>query len=113
VPIVQRSLAAHFANKPLRLQDQQPQDLHRFILRQVPSGSRAYSKLMITALRSFLRFLCLRGSIKNDLASALVGVAHWRSSHLPKSLPPKSSDSCVAAIAALHPASVITQSCYC
>jgi site-specific recombinase XerD len=88
VPIVQRFLAAHFGNKPLRLQDLKPQDLHRFILRQVPSGSRAYSRLMVTALRSFLRFLCQRGSIKNDLASSLFGVAHWRLSHLPKSLPP-------------------------
>jgi site-specific recombinase XerD len=88
VPIVQGFLAAHFGNKPLRLQDLRPQDLHRFILRQVPSGSRAYSKLIVTALRSFLRFLCQRGSIKNDLASALFGVAHWRLSHLPKSLPP-------------------------
>jgi integrase/recombinase XerD len=43
---------------------------------------------MVTALRSFLRFLCQRGSIKTDLASALFGVAHWRLSHLPKSLPP-------------------------
>jgi site-specific recombinase XerD len=88
VPIVQRFLAAHFGNKPLRLQDLQPRDLHRFILRQVPLGSRTYSKCMVTALRSFLRFLCQRGSIKNDLASALFGVAHWRLSHLPKSLPP-------------------------
>jgi site-specific recombinase XerD len=88
VPIVQGFLGAHFGNKPLRLQDLQPQDLHRFILRQVPSGSRTYSKLIVTALRSFLRFLCQRGSIKNDLASGLFGVAHWRLSHLPKSLPP-------------------------
>jgi integrase len=88
VPIVQRFLAAHFGNKPLRLQDLQPRDLHRFILRQVPLGSRTYSKCMVTALRSFLRFLRQRGSIKNDLASALFGVAHWRLSHLPKSLPP-------------------------
>src|SRR5216684_1782196 len=88
LPIVRRFLTAHFGNKALRLQDLQPQDLHRFILRQVPSGSRTYSKLMVTALRSFLRFLCQRGSIKTDLASALFGVAHWRLSHLPKSLPP-------------------------
>src|SRR5712691_7330906 len=88
LPIVRRFLTAHFGNEALRLQDLQPQDLHRFILRQVPSGSRTYSKLMVTALRSFLRFLCQRGSIKTDLASALFGVAHWRLSHLPKSLPP-------------------------
>jgi integrase/recombinase XerD len=88
LPIVRRFLTVHFGNKALRLQDLQPQDLHRFILRQVPQGSRTYSKLMVTALRSFLRFLCQRGSIKTDLASALFGVAHWRLSHLPKSLPP-------------------------
>ena len=88
LPIVRRFLTAHFGNKALRLQDLQPQDLHRFILRQVPRGSRTYSKLMVTALRSFLRFLCQRGSTKTDLASALFGVAHWRLSHLPKSLPP-------------------------
>jgi len=88
LPIVRRFLTAHFRNKALRLQDLQPQDLHRFILRQIPRCSRAYSKLMVTALRSFLRFLCQRGIIKTDLASGLFGVAHWRLSHLPKSLPP-------------------------
>jgi site-specific recombinase XerD len=88
LPIVQRFLAAHFGNKALGLQDLQPQDLHRFILHQVPRYSRTYSKLMVTALRSFLRFLCQRGIINTDLASALFGVAHWRLSHVPKSLPP-------------------------
>lgn len=72
VPIVQGFLVAHFGNRPLRLRDLQLQDLHRFILRQVPSGSRNYSKLIVTALRSFLRFLCQRGSIKNDLGFRLV-----------------------------------------
>jgi site-specific recombinase XerD len=88
LPIVRRFLTAHFGNKALGLQDLQPQDLHRFILHQVPRCSRTYSKLMVTALRSFLRFLCQRGIIETDLASALFGVAHWRLSHLPKSLPP-------------------------
>jgi site-specific recombinase XerD len=88
LPIVRRFLIEHFGNKALRLQKLRPDDLHRFILRQVPRGSRTYAKLMVTALRSFLRFLCQRGSIKTDLAAALFGVAHWRLSHLPKSLPP-------------------------
>jgi integrase/recombinase XerD len=87
LPIVRRFLTEHFGNKALRLQDLRPKDLHRFVLRQVPRGSRTYSKLMVTALRSFLRFLCQRGSIKPDLAAALFGVAHWRLSHVPKSLP--------------------------
>ena len=89
LPIVRRFLTAHFGNKALRLQELQPQDLHRFILRRVPRGSRSYSKLMVTALRSFLRFLRQRGRIKTDLAGALFGVAQCRLSHLPKSLPPE------------------------
>jgi site-specific recombinase XerC len=88
LPIARRFLTARFGNKALGLQDLQPQDLHRFILHKAPRCSRTYSKLMVTALRSFLRFLCQRGIIKTDLASALFGVAHWRLSHLPKSLPP-------------------------
>jgi site-specific recombinase XerC len=43
---------------------------------------------MVTALRSFLRFLFQRGAIKTDLLAGVPGVANWRSSHLPKSLPP-------------------------
>ena len=89
VPIVRRFLIEHFANKPLRLQQLRPQDVHRFIVRQVPRGSRSYAKLTVTALRSFMRFLLQRGRVKTDLASALLGVAHWRLAHLPKALPPE------------------------
>ena len=43
LPIVRRFLTEHFGNKALRLQDLRPKDLHRFVLRQVPRGSRTYS----------------------------------------------------------------------
>ncbi|MGA7537157.1 MAG: site-specific integrase [Steroidobacteraceae bacterium] len=43
-PIVRRFLIEHFADKPLRLQQLRPQDLHRFIVRQVPRGSRSYGR---------------------------------------------------------------------
>jgi site-specific recombinase XerD len=89
LPIVRSFLSEHFGSNPLRLADLRPQDLHRFILRQVPRGSRNYAKLTVTALRSFLRFLRQRGTIKTDLAASLFGVAHWRLSHLPKFLPPE------------------------
>jgi site-specific recombinase XerD len=88
-PIVRRFLIEHFADKPLRLQQLRPQDAHRFIVRQVPRGSRSSAKLTVTALRSFMRFLLQRGRVKTDLASALLGVAHWRLAHLPKALPPE------------------------
>jgi len=88
LPIVRRFLTERFGNKVLRLEDLRPRDLHRFILRQVPRGSRNYAKLMVTALRSFLGFLFQRGAIKTDLLAGVPGVANWRLSHLPKSLPP-------------------------
>ncbi len=89
LPIVRRFLTEHFGNKALCLEDLRPRDLHRFILRQVPRGSRNYAKLMVTALRSFLGFLFQRGAIKTDLLAGVPGVANWRLSHLPKSLPPE------------------------
>lgn len=88
LPIVRRFLTERFGNSPVRVEDLRPRDLHRFILRQVPRGSRSYAKLMVTALRSFLGFLFQRGAIKTDLLAGVPGVANWRLSHLPKSLPP-------------------------
>ena len=89
LPIVRRFLTERFGNTALRVEDLRPRDLHRFILRQVPRGSRNYTKLMVTALRSFLGFLFQRGAIKTDLLAGVPGVANWRLSHLPKSLPPE------------------------
>jgi site-specific recombinase XerD len=88
LPIVRRFLTERFGNSAVHVEDLRPRDLHRFILRQVPRGSRNYSKLMVTALRSFLGFLFQRGAIKIDLLAGVPGVANWRLSHLPKSLPP-------------------------
>ncbi|MGY3614094.1 site-specific integrase [Bradyrhizobium sp. USDA 10063] len=89
LPIVQRFLNGYFQNKVVRLLDLAPRDLHRFILREGQRVGRRYTKLTVTALRSFLRFLHQRKKIKTDLASALLGVAHWRLSHIPKSLAPE------------------------
>ncbi len=89
LPTVRRFLTEHFGDKALRLQDLQPRDLHRFILRQARRVSRSHAGTTVTALRSFLRFLRQRGAIQTDLAAALFGVARWRLSHLPKSLPPE------------------------
>jgi integrase/recombinase XerD len=88
LPIVRTFLTEHFGKKALRVAELRPQDLHRFILRQAPQGSRNYAKLKVTALRSFLGFLFERGAIKTDLLAAVPGVANWRLSHLPKFLPP-------------------------
>jgi site-specific recombinase XerD len=87
--IVRRFLTERFRGKALRVAQLCPQDLHQFILGQVQRVSRTYAKLTVTALRSFLRFLFQRGAINTNLAAAVPGVAHWRLSHLPRSLPPE------------------------
>lgn len=71
----------------------QPRDVTRFFLQYTRSKSRLgrprSPKSMVSALRSFFRFLRLRGDITLDLAAAVPTVAAWRHSALPKSLPPE------------------------
>ena len=89
LPIAQRFLNKHFQNKALRLRDLTPRDVHRFILLERQRVDHRSTKLTVTGLRSFLRFLHQRGKTRTDLAGALLGVAHWRLSHIPKLLAPE------------------------
>lgn len=49
---------------------------------------RKRAKLMVTALRSFFRFLRYRGHIEIDLAAAVPSVSRWSMTTIPKSLSP-------------------------
>lgn len=82
-------LVERFGSEAVRLETLCPQDVNRFIVRQGQRVSRFRAKLIVTALRCFLRFLYQRGATTRDLAAAVPGVAAWRLSHLPKSLPPE------------------------
>jgi integrase/recombinase XerD len=46
------------------------------------------AKILVTVLRSLLRFLLLDGTIAVDLSGAVPAVAGWRGGHLPKGLSP-------------------------
>jgi site-specific recombinase XerD len=89
-------LEDRFGGQALHLERLRSQDLHGFVLREVQRVSRSHGKGAVTALRSFLRFLLQRGDIQADLARTLPGVATWRLSHLPKSLPPKQVEQLLA-----------------
>lgn len=57
----------------------------------VQNGALRYrkrAKLMVTALRSFFRFLRYRGHIEIDLAAAVPSVSRWSMTTIPKSLSP-------------------------
>jgi site-specific recombinase XerD len=89
-------LEDRFGGHALHLKRLRSLDLHGFVLREVQRVSRSRGKGAVTALRSFLRFLLQRGAIQTDLARTLPGVATWRLSHLPKTLPPEQVEQLLA-----------------
>ena len=89
LPIIHTFLAERFAMRTVALETLTVQDVNQFIVRQSQRLSRSSAKLLVTALRSFLRHLYQRAEIPVDLASALLPVVSWRLSDVPKSLAPE------------------------
>ena len=87
-PFIQRFLSAHFGTNPIRFTALDAKDVIRFILNHAPRMSPKRAGLMVTALRSFFRYLRHRGDITTDLASCVPPIANWRFSSLPKFLQP-------------------------
>ncbi len=86
LPIARRFLTERFSDGKVALHTLCLQDISRFILRYAHTGSPSRAQHMVTALRSFLRFLLRQGEIDTNLASAVPSVAKWRFSELPKFL---------------------------
>ena len=59
-----------------------------FVLAACPGRAVGSAKLIVCALRSFLRWLQLTGQMPMSLADAVPGVAGWKLSNLPKALEP-------------------------
>ena len=77
LPIVRDFLEDGFHGEAPQFNDLRAADVHRFIVRRAQVGSLARAKLVVTTLRSFLRFLQQRGLLSTDLAAAVPGVAGW------------------------------------
>lgn len=75
-----------------------PRDVTDFVLAECRNRSRGTAKLMVTALRSLLRFLHIEGELAQPLAAVVPSIASWRLAGLPRSLEPaqvrKLLDSC-------------------
>jgi site-specific recombinase XerD len=80
-------LKDRFGNKSVQVKMLRPRDIHHFVTHHLKTGSRGQAKRVVSALRSFLRFLRHRNKITIDLAATVPGVADWRFSHLPRSIP--------------------------
>jgi site-specific recombinase XerD len=87
-PFIQRFLSAQFGDKPVRFADLNANDVVRFIRNQAPLLKPKRAGLMVSALRSFFRYLRYRGDITTDLAACVPAIANWQFSALPKFLQP-------------------------
>lgn len=61
-------------------------DVTAFVLASCPGRARGTAKLIVTALRSLLRWLHLTGQVPVSLVEAVPSVAGWRLAGLPQSL---------------------------
>ena len=87
IPLVHRFLVDRLGKGLVGLGQLRADDAPRFVLRHAHAMSPGRAKLLVTALRSFLRFLHLRGETATNLAPSVPTVADWRLAQLPKFIP--------------------------
>jgi integrase/recombinase XerD len=81
-------LANRFCRRPIKLSQLCAGDVVRFVQRQARRLHLKQAKLLTTALRSFLHYLCYRGEILHDLSGAVPTVAIWSMTSIPRAIPP-------------------------
>ena len=88
-PYIRRFLLDRFGNKPMRFCELCPQDIDRFLLSHAHERTPKAAQLMVSAMRSFLRFLFRYGETRRDLSTAVPTVPAWRLSEVPKYIKPE------------------------
>lgn len=86
--VAQRFLAIPGTRKPINVARLSPPEVVAFILGDSQRYSRGTTKLHVTAVRAFLRYLYLTGQISVDLSKGVPSVAGWRLAGLPRCLEP-------------------------
>ena len=87
-PFVHRFLLTQFGVEPACFAGLNANDVIRFIRSQAQKMSPKRAGLMVSALRSFFRYLRYRGDIAIDLAACVPPIANWQFSSLPRFLQP-------------------------
>jgi len=87
VPVVEQFLAERFHNKAPNLAMLRATHVTGFVTRLAHQLSPVRAGMMVTALRSFFRYLRHRGAIVTDLAGCVPTVPNWSLSTLPRFLP--------------------------
>lgn len=87
VPVVEQFLSGRFRNRAPDFGELRAPDVTGFVLRHARQLSPVRAKLMVTALRSFFRYLWHRGAMPIDLTGCVPTVPNWSLSGLPRFLP--------------------------
>ena len=87
VPFARVFLTACFPDrKKIQLASLRAANVIAFVQEQVRCLHLARAKMMVTALRSFLRYLLYCGAVKCDLAAAVPTVANWSMASIPRAI---------------------------
>jgi site-specific recombinase XerD len=89
LPFARQFLSERFGKKSVKLSQLTGRDITAYVSRHAYDYSPGTAKLMVTALRGFLRFLTMQGEVSTDLSACVPTVADWRSTTLPKSIQPE------------------------
>jgi site-specific recombinase XerD len=87
-PIVRDFLSYRFGDGEVSLAQLRAVDITEFVQWKVSRLNMRRSKIMTTALRSFLSYARYRGDITSDLAAAVPIVANWSLSSIPRAIGP-------------------------
>jgi site-specific recombinase XerD len=85
------------AGREDRLEGLDAAEVSGFVAAECRRRSTGSAKILVTALRSLLRFLVLDGLVTPGLQDAVPAVAGWRGGGLPKALPDGQVDALLAA----------------
>lgn len=89
LPVTRRFLSHRFRDGKVWLKKLGALDVTSFVLDDTHNRGRRSAQLMASVLRSFLGFLLQQGRISTNLAGAVLTVAGWRLSELPRFLETK------------------------
>jgi site-specific recombinase XerD len=87
VPFIDQFLMERYQDRTPNLALLRASDVTGFVIRHVHQLSPVRAGIMVTALRSFFRYLLHRGAIATDLAGCVPAVPNWSLSTLPRFLP--------------------------
>jgi site-specific recombinase XerD len=86
VPVVEQFLSERFGNETPNVRLLCAPDITKFVVRQAHRLSAVRARLVVTALRSFFRYLRHRGEVSIDLSGCVPTVPNWSLSTLPRFL---------------------------